>query len=164
MANKVKCNICGVPESKWSDGRCTLCGKICDMTPDVVMDQRVYDYAQKKNLLTGNTFSVFHIFQKLHVRRYYFPKYFRDAIAHDGMSFGSLEEFSKNEVLMVCKDSRDGTFQVGMLVWRGEPAPGDLDGINFIYEAACLDAEFCDAALEGAMFESSFRSLSEFQR
>lgn len=164
MAGRARCNVCGVPEDQWKDGQCTACGTVCSMTPDVIIEQRFFDYARKHELLDYGIFHIGMIYRRLCSRRYRLPKYFRDAIARDGRSFASLEEFPKDEVLIVCWDSADGTFQVGMLVWRGDKAPGGLDGINFVYEAACLDAEFCDEALKGAMFEDSYLSIENFTK
>lgn len=164
MADRARCNVCGIPENQWENGFCSACGTVCSMTPDVIIEQRVFDYAKKHNLLDYGTFHKGIIFQRMNNKYFRFPKYFRNAIARDGQAFSSLEEFPKDKVLMVCRDSKDGTFQVGMLVWRGGTAPGGLDGINFVDEAVCLDAEFCDEALKGAMFEDSFHDVREFQK
>ncbi len=44
-----RCNICGIPEDKWKSGRCYECGngRYCDMTPDMIIDQRIYTWCDK---------------------------------------------------------------------------------------------------------------------
>lgn len=44
-----RCNICGIPESEWKDGRCYACGygHYCDMTPDMIIDQRINIWCDK---------------------------------------------------------------------------------------------------------------------
>lgn len=159
--NQIKCNICGIPETEWVGGWCKSCASTCEMAPNVVIDQRVYSYAKKNGLLNGTMFDKNHILNLLEKPQQLkkAPQYFREAVSKDGKVFSSLQEFPKDKVFRVCHDSKDGTFRTGALVWRGAPAPGGLDGINFIQEAACLDAEFCDKALEGACFEESFHKL-----
>lgn len=46
-----RCNTCGVPESDWEDGVCRACKRThCDMTPDVIIEQRVYNWLLKHQL------------------------------------------------------------------------------------------------------------------
>lgn len=44
-----RCNICGIPEDKWKSGRCYECGngRYYDMTPDMIIDQRIYTWCDK---------------------------------------------------------------------------------------------------------------------
>lgn len=45
-----KCNICGVAQNEWVNGKCYACGKghYCDMDADMIVEQRVYDWCAKK--------------------------------------------------------------------------------------------------------------------
>lgn len=46
-----RCNTCGVPESNWEDGVCRACKRThCEMTLDVIIEQRVYDWLLKHHL------------------------------------------------------------------------------------------------------------------
>ena len=159
-----RCNICGVPENRWEDGFCHECRHSCEMTPDVIISQRAFQYADKHGFL--DTFAVFNTRtgrEKLERigRKKKVPKYLREAASCDGLSFPSLSEFPCGQLYRVCRDSLDGTFLVGDLVWRSNPKPGIPDGINFVQEAGCLDAEYCDKALKGAMFEVSYSGIPE---
>lgn len=53
MMNRAKCNICGIPEAEWKDGKCYACGydHYCDMTPDMIIEQRIYDWCDKHGLV-----------------------------------------------------------------------------------------------------------------
>lgn len=149
-------NTCGIPEDRWKDGFCRECGySVCEITNDMVIDGRVYQYAEKHNLLYGDKFSPAYIrdvlAQKGHKLR--IPRYFCEAISCDGLAFNCLADFPRNKKLRVCRASDDGTFRIGDVVWRPDAVPGFCDGINFVQEAACLDAQCCDQALRGAMFE-----------
>lgn len=159
-----RCNICGVPENRWEDGFCHECQHSCEMTPDVIISQQAFQYADKHGFL--DTFAVFNtrtVREKLERigRKKKVPKYLREAASCDGLSFPSLSEFPCGQLYRVCRDSLDGTFLVGDLVWRSNPKPGIPDGINFVQEAGCLDAEYCDKALKGAMFEVSYSGIPE---
>ena len=159
-----RCNICGVPENRWEDGFCHECRHSCEMTPDVIISQRAFQYADKHGFL--DTFAVFNtrtVREELERigRKKKVPKYLREAASCDGLSFPSLSEFPCGQLYRVCRDSLDGTFLVGDLVWRSNPKPGIPDGINFVQEAGCLDAEYCDKALKGAMFEVSYSGIPE---
>ena len=134
------------------------------MTPDVIISQRAFQYADKHGFL--DTFAVFNtrtVREKLERigRKKKVPKYLREAASCDGLSFPSLSEFPCGQLYRVCRDSLDGTFLAGDLVWRSNPKPGIPDGINFVQEAGCLDAEYCDKALKGAMFEVSYSGIPE---
>lgn len=50
---KARCNLCGVSENQWVDGKCRCCGNghYCDMTPDMIIEQRVFDWFNKHGLL-----------------------------------------------------------------------------------------------------------------
>lgn len=154
-SKKQRYNTCGIPEAGWKDGFCRACGhSTCEVTDDMIIDGRVYQYAEKHNLLYGGKFSPAYIREMLEQKRKLrIPKYFCEAIACDGLSFDCLAQFPRNKKLRVCRASKDGTFQIGDLVWRSDDTPGTCDGINFVQNAACLDAEFCDQALQGALFE-----------
>lgn len=54
----IRCNTCGVPETKWHDGRCWECGngRYCEMTPNVILEQRVYDWLQKHRVSGPNVY------------------------------------------------------------------------------------------------------------
>lgn len=161
MASRERCNHCGVPESEWgADGVCRKCsGKCCEMTEDQIIDARVYAYAAKNDMLFRGCFEpleVRTIFEKIG-RKKKVPQYFRDAIAADGMTFSSLDQFPVETFLRVCRDSNDGTFMVGDVVWRSKPQPGRMDGINFVQKSGCLDKELCQESLRGgAMFEETY--------
>lgn len=159
-----RCNICGIHEDQWENGFCRKCRHSCEMTPDVIISQRAFQYADKHGLL--DTFAVFNtrtVREKLERigRKKKVPKYLREAASCDGLSFPSLSEFPCGQLYRVCRDSLDGIFLVGDLVWRSNPKPGIPDGINFVQEAGCLDAEYCDKALKGAMFEVSYSDIPE---
>lgn len=130
----------------------------------MIIEDRVYKYAQKHHLLIGGkmpTFSPENIrkqFEKPAVARKA-PKYFLEAISCDGLTFSNLDSFPQNVVLRVCRGSDDGTFRVGDLVWRHIGTHPCSDGINFVQEAACLEAEECVGALKGAHFEQSYHSV-----
>lgn len=159
-----RCNLCGVPEDRWEDGFCCECRHSCEMTPNMIISQRAFQYANKYGLLdTHTSFSARDIRGKLERigRKKKVPKYLREAASCDGLSFSSLTEFPCGQMYRVCRDSLDGTFLVGDLVWRSIPKPGVPDGINFVQGAGCLDAEHCDAALKEAMFEVSYANIPE---
>lgn len=161
------CNICGIPEHQWENGFCRKCRHSCEMSPDVIISQRTFQYADKHGLL--DTFAVFNartVREKLERigREKKVPKYLREAVSCDGLSFSSLSEFPCDKLYRVCRDSLDGTFLVGDLVWRSTQKPGVPDGLNFVQEAGCLDAEYCDKALQGAMFEVSYSDIPEQNR
>ena len=158
------CNICGIPEAKFEDGICRACGRShCEMTADLLIEKRAYDYADKHRLLEYGSFNRTTIRWKLErfVRKKKVPKYFRDAAACDGLTFSSLEEFPCNQMYRVCRDSLDGSFLVGDLVWRSNLKPNMPDGINFLQDAGCLDGEICEKALKGAMFEISYTDIPQ---
>lgn len=159
-----RCNLCGIPEDQWKDGFCHECQYICEITPDLIISQRAFQYAAKHGLL--DTFSMFNkraIRGKLERigRKKKVPKYLREAASCDGLSFSSLSEFPCGQLYHVCRDSLDGAFLVGDLVWRSIPKPGVPDGLNFVQEAGCLDAADCNEALKGAMFEISYANIPE---
>lgn len=159
-----RCNLCGVPEDRWEDGFCCECRHSCEMTPDMIISQRAFQYANKHGLLdTHASFNARAIREKLGRigRKKKVPKYLREAASCNGLSFSSLAEFPCGQMYQVCRDSLDGTFLVGDLVWRSTPKPGVPGGLNFVQEAGCLDAEHCDAALKGAMFEVSYANIPE---
>ena len=76
-------NICGVPESCWSEGKCVCDHSVCEMTEDVIVEGRVYDYARKHELTRGSIFCRRDILWEMSKKKYHrkTPKYFRDAIA-----------------------------------------------------------------------------------
>ena len=157
-------NVCGVPDTQWNkDGKCRACGSVCEMSEDVVIPQRVYEWALKHNMLKANG----HLYQndiRDMLRGSFWrktPKYFRAFFAKDGRSFASLSEFPTEKMFVVCRDSKNGEFQVGDLVWRSALTSPQLDGINFKQAAGCLEAEYCDEALDGAMFEAVPMAIPE---
>ena len=155
-SKKQRYNTCGIPEAGWKDGFCRECGHaVCQVTEDMIINWRVYQYAEKHRLLIGDKFSPAYIREVLERkgRKLRVPKYFYEAISCDGLHFNCLSDFPRNKKLRVCRNSNDGTSRIGDLVWRSNDAPGTCDGINFAQDAACLDAEFCNQALQGAMFE-----------
>lgn len=162
-----RCNICGVPEDQWENGFCRKCQHGCEMVSNTIVSLRAFQYAAKHGLL--NTFALFDarvIREKLEYlgRKKKVPKYLREAVSCDGLSFSSLLEFPCNQMYRVCRDSLDSTFLVGDLVWRSPSKPGVPDGLNFKQEAGCLDAEYCVKALQGAMFEISYANIPEQNR
>ena len=159
-----RCNLCGVPEDQWEDGFCRKCRHSCEMTPNMIISQRAFQYANKYGLLdTHASFSARDIRGKLERigRKKKVPKYLREAASCDGLSFSSLTEFPCGQMYRVCPASFAATSLVGDPVWRSLPKPGAPDGINFVQGAGCLDAEHCDAALKGAMFEISYTNIPE---
>lgn len=54
----IRCNTCGVPETKWHNGRCWECGngRYCEMTSSVVLEQRVYNWLQKHRVSGPNVY------------------------------------------------------------------------------------------------------------
>ena len=159
-------NTCGIPEELWVDGKCSECGCTCDMVPSVIVDAKNFEYAKKNDMLVGGVWMARDIIKALEnpVQYRKAPKYLRAAVALDGMQFSSLSEFPAGEVLRCVRDSKDHSFRVGALVWRSQPRPGYPDGINIRQENGCMDAEFCDAALQGACFERTSYRVSEFER
>lgn len=158
MAQK-RCNICGIPEEEWTSGICSACGhSTCEIRAEDVIEQRAYEYADKKGLLdTFSCFSKRYVREKLTEKKFHrkTPAYVQEAASCDGLSFASLKGFPTEKVFRVCRNGKSKDFQVGDLVWRSELKPGIPDTINFVQEAAALDEEFCDAALQGAMFEET---------
>ncbi len=50
-----RCNICGVPEEKWTvDMVCRDCGSVCEVRPQDIIDERIYKYAEKNGVLMAN--------------------------------------------------------------------------------------------------------------
>lgn len=51
--DRLRCNLCGVPESQWVDNKCVACGngKYCEMREEDIIDQRLYDWAVKQRIL-----------------------------------------------------------------------------------------------------------------
>ena len=167
MAEKKMCNICGVPASEIKDGICSWCpgdGTYCTMEPGMMIEERVYKYAQKHHLLLPGkrgTFSPEFIrdrFENPAVSKKT-PKYFLEAISCNGLTFSDLDSFPQDVVLRVCRGSTDGTFQVGDLVWRHIGKHPNSDGINFVQDAACLEAGECAGALKGAHFERTYHAV-----
>lgn len=62
-----KCNVCGVAQNEWVNGKCYACGKghYCDMDADMIVEQRVYDWCAKNNLLDGGTIYKANVRQKV---------------------------------------------------------------------------------------------------
>lgn len=160
------CNTCGIPEKEWKDTRiCTACGKNrqCHIEDDMIIPQRVFEYANKNSLLDMGTFFAESVRRTLSHKKNYrkTPKYVRDACSCDGMQFKSLCEFPKGEVLRVCREGKGKDFMVGDIVWRSKKG---TDGINFYQEAGCLDAEYCDEALQGVHFEIAYEDVPAMQK
>lgn len=154
-----RCNLCGIPEEQWIDGICSGCGHSkCKVPQEDIIEQRAYSFACKKGLLDAHaSFSKELIRTRLSEKTFYrkTPRFFQNAASDNGMEFSSLESFPTDKVFRVCRNGKNNDFQVGDLVWRNRPKPGIPDTINFIQEAAALDAEFCNEALQGAMFEET---------
>ena len=153
-------NVCGVSEDKWENGWCKKCRCGCEMTHDVIVDARAYAYADKHRLLTGCTWILFDIYNRLgNMRRpLKLPKYFRQAIFMDGAVYPTLQLFPENQVLQVVYDSTNGVFQAGDLVYKDE------FGLNLVQEGLCLDAENCSESLQGALFRDTSHSVWEFRK
>ncbi len=123
------------------------------------IDPQAAAFARKNRLVSGDAIDPIGVLDMLEERERQghpvkCPASFLKAMSHEGSRFSSLAEFPRGVLLRVCHNSSDGTFRVGDIVWRDkDPLPSGLDGINFWRESACLDAEFCDAALVGAQFE-----------
>lgn len=85
-----RCNLCGVPENRWEDGFCRECRHSCEMTPDMIISQRAFQYANKHGLLdTHASFNARAIREKLGRigRKKKVPKYLREAASCNGLSF-----------------------------------------------------------------------------
>lgn len=160
---KIRCNTCGVPESEIKDGVCDYCpgDTYCTMTEKDFIEKRVYDYARKHNLLTHLKMDMFvpaDIRQKMESPKISgaVPKYFRDAVSCDGLTFERLEDFPVNIVLRVCRGSSNSEYlSVGDLVWRSQLSPGYPDGLNIIQGSGMFDAKESAIALKGAHFEET---------
>lgn len=168
IAEKKMCNICGVPASEIKDGICRWCpgeNVYCTMEPGMMVEERVYEYAKKHHLLLPGkrygTFSPEFIRERFEntTAAKKAPRYFLNAISCDGMTFADLDSFPQDVVLRVCRGSIDGTFQVGDLVWRHLGTHPNSDGINFLQDAACLEARECAEALKGAHFEQTYHNV-----
>ena len=168
MVSKVRCNTCGVPESEIHFGVCDYCpgDTYCTMIEKDFIEKRVYDYAKKHNLLTHwfkmDMFIPEDIRQKMESPKVagLVPKYFREAVSCDGLTFDKLVNFPVNTVLRVCRSSSDSKyFAVGDLVWRSQPAPGKLDGLNIIQSAGMFDSQESAIALRGAHFEETYHKV-----
>ena len=54
----MRCNICGVPESEWTDGTCSACGMVCNMIDSVILpDTRIFAWAEKHGCISGGRVS-----------------------------------------------------------------------------------------------------------
>ena len=150
-------NICGVPESSWSEGKCACDHSVCEMTEDVIVEGRVYDYARKHELTRGSIFCRRDILLKMSKKKYHrkTPKYFRNAIAEEGLTMRAMEDFQRNQRYFVVRDSNDGTFQIGDVVWRDNlREDGQERLVSGNVDLSLLSGEL-EQALEGAMFEES---------
>lgn len=165
MANRERCNICGISEHEIHDGVCHYCpgeNVYCTMDASEYIEKRVYDYAHKHNLLsyykmpTFNPENIRTRFEKISVRKGV-PKYFLEAISCDGLTFSSLNDFPVGDVFRVCRGSSDPAFlQVGDLVYRTQETGGNMDGLNVIQGAGAWDREESESALKGAHFEKTY--------
>ena len=164
----MRCNTCGVLESEIHFGVCDYCpgDTYCTMIEKDFIEKRVYDYAKKHNLLTHwfkmDMFTPEDIRQKMEYPKISgaVPKYFRDAISCDGLTFDKLEDFPVNTVLRVCRGSSNPEYLlVGNLVWRSQPTPGYPDGLNIIQGAGMFDIDESAIALKGAHFEETYHNI-----
>lgn len=158
MAEREMCNICGVPVSKIEDNVCQDCpgdGTYCTMEPDMIIEKRVYDYAAKHRLLQFGhpmTFSARYVrecFEMPDTSRKA-PKYMREAVSCDGMSFPDVASFPQGRVLRVCRGGSSGFLIVGDLVYRRD------DTLRVVQGERILDAKAGSEALAGANFEESY--------
>lgn len=109
---QLRCNICGVPESQWEGGVCSACVRCsCEVTDDLIIEERVYRYAEKHGLLNGDSFHPETARKRLErvMANKRGPKYFREAISCDGQAFSSLSAFPIGQVFRVCRGSNDGS-------------------------------------------------------
>lgn len=165
--SRIRCNTCGVLESEIREGICDYCagGTYCTMTEEDFIEKRLYDYAEKHHLLTHCKRDMFvpeDIRQKMESRKISssVPKYFRDAVSCDGLTFDKLEDFPVGVVLRVCRGSSNPEYLlVGDLVWRSQPTPGYPDGLNIIQDAGMFDIDESAIALKGAHFEETYHNI-----
>lgn len=61
-----KVNVCGVPESEFDqDGWCRKCNCNCEMTSDLMVDKKIFDFARRKGIIkSGRIGSVDSMFSK----------------------------------------------------------------------------------------------------
>lgn len=156
--SRMRCNTCGVPESEIYFGVCDYCpgDTYCTMNEKDFIEKRVYDYAKKHNLLTHLKMDMFvpaDIRQKMESPKVagLAPKYFREAVSCDGLTFDKLEDFPVNTVLRVCRGN--AKLKVGDLVWRGK---GEL---NVIQDSKKFSAEESSSILKGAYFEETYYNV-----
>lgn len=54
-----KCNMCGIPESEWSkDMVCTCSHSHCDITPDLIIEQRIFDWYKRNCVLKSGMMNI----------------------------------------------------------------------------------------------------------
>lgn len=139
-----RCNLCGIPEREWADtGVCTACsllGTQCHIEPELIIEERVYQYADKHVLLDRRTFVAETARKKLEQmpakRRG--PKYFRDAISCDGLAFRTLEDMPKDTIFRACRSGKNGAITVCELVCRQRDGLLIGQGRTTIPPEACL--------------------------
>lgn len=147
------CNECGIPETELKGGKCCACGHICDI--DHLIDRRAYDYADKHGLLDSHArFTPLLVREKLSKSRLYSkaPLYLSAAASEEVLSFKNLNEMPAEQIFRCCKDSKDRTFRVGVLVYRHKT--NTFDGIIFPQENGLLPADECNGIFTGASFEN----------
>jgi hypothetical protein len=124
------------------------------MTPVVEVDDKVYEYALKHSLTRGRLFYKREIVYRMATWLPYrkAPKYFRDGIACDGYAFRNLREMLLERFWLCCRDSDDGTFRVGDVVYRNSGKDQGFAGITIRQTGDRVEADRCDVALQGAKF------------
>lgn len=153
-----RCNICGVPESKFKDGICRDCGdkQYCTMDdPSLMVEQRVFDYAKAHNMLAHSLRP--QSFDPATARRACYrttlgntiPKYVREAISCDGMTFDLLAHMPEDERLRVCRENPDNIIRlrIGRIVVRQGRE------LRILPDDVVLDIPDANMAIQGVHFE-----------
>lgn len=171
------CNVCGIPEEKWKDGKCAECKHQCDMTPSVIIEQRVYDYCASHWMLgPGETFSLPQVFKKLEKKSLYssIPSYLRKtitelALAQDSNShlprhhYLKLKYVPPGKVFRVVSSEDSKRIKLGAVILRQECNVGTgNDGLYVMQAGEILPEKQCNWALPLLTLEETTMSPNEF--
>lgn len=124
---KERVNVCGVPESEWSDGVCYRCRSQCQISEYGIVSKRAYDYADRHFLLDSGYFWKEHIRIKLELigRKKKVPKYLRDEVSFEGgRSFKTLDEFPAASPSGAAGIVKMGPFRWAIRSGAMNPGPG----------------------------------------
>ena len=127
----------------------------------------VFNYASEHEYLFSGrkpVWDIDHVYRMMTVPTLYanVPKFFRDAIAHDGEQFASVADMPLDTVYRVCRGNE--YLPVGLVVWHGKsPNDDTVDGLNLLQQLAFRKASVCNAWLEGVHFESTDYEVDVFK-